>query len=97
MVWRRDNTSSVQKGGTLKEMVPKTGERGKWVGPCVKPMIGKRGEEFGQPDGLVIRLASLLECVFQPKLPNFNLESEIVTLLEMLLVQDHLMKLRSNS
>lgn len=32
------------------------------------------------------RLASLLECVFRPKLPNFNLEREIDWLLEMLLL-----------
>jgi hypothetical protein len=42
-------------------------------------------EEFGEPDGLAIRLASMLECVFHPKLLKFNLESKIDMLLEMLL------------
>jgi hypothetical protein len=44
----------------------------------------QREGAFGQADGLDIWLASLLECVFHPKLPNFNLEREIGRLLEML-------------
>lgn len=42
--------------------------------------VGPREEEFGQPNGH----ASLLECVFYPKLLNFNLQKKIERLLEML-------------
>ena len=65
-------------------------ERGKRLGGLPLEMqfwlakAGQREGAFGQADGLDIWLASLLECVFHPKLPNFNLEWEIGRLLEML-------------
>uniref|UniRef100_A0A0D3FLR8 Uncharacterized protein n=1 Tax=Oryza barthii TaxID=65489 RepID=A0A0D3FLR8_9ORYZ len=48
--------------------------------------FGQWEEDFGQPDGLAIRIASLLEGEIEPKLPKFNLVRGIRRLLEMLLV-----------
>lgn len=47
--------------------------------------VGQPAHEFGQPDGLAIRLASVLELFFVLEWPKFNLESLIERLLEMLL------------
>jgi hypothetical protein len=47
--------------------------------------FGQWEEDFGQPDGLAIRIASLLEGEIEPKLSKFNLERGIRRLLEMLL------------
>uniref|UniRef100_A0A0E0NRV1 Uncharacterized protein n=1 Tax=Oryza rufipogon TaxID=4529 RepID=A0A0E0NRV1_ORYRU len=79
--WRRRSCIwGVENRRNCRESVGWEGEK-VWDPRLARPFwlakVGQREKCFGQPDGLAIRLANLLEHDFDLKLPKFGLESEL--------------------
>jgi hypothetical protein len=72
-----------QREGTIAAEARGAANLGDGERNCAMRRKSRSREGESVPDGLASQLTRLLECVFNPKLPKFNLKSGIRRLLEM--------------